>query len=384
MDAMVFLPCCTATSVRQLFAVQVSCTKLAYAVVVSRSLSSLSMRNSREAHRVREQHGQYPGTTEVQALVPENSKYTKQIVAHGRQGRWHEVMAVWDSISTKNTIVYNALLSAADRCGRHEEGLRFFAEMRESQLQLTGISYGAALTLLGRLGRHAEARQLWGELGTSGAAATPACLTGLLNAAAVNGSVALVEEDLSAAESAGWRLSTPQLGCLVRAAREAGDPDRALAAIRETRARGLQPSVVMYTLAMGAFSRSAKHEGSGASLKRGELYASTLAREMSADCVKADAYFVEEHLRVLLGADLAGSIDATADARTAALTMLDESVRAGIRRTNLVVRVEDRLRQEMVSPLPAGWGQAVDPASQRPYYWREDDPSRLATWERPR
>lgn len=34
-------------------------------------------------------------------------------------------------------------------------------------------------------------------------------------------------------------------------------------------------------------------------------------------------------------------------------------------------------------PLPEGWREHLDPASGRPYYWREADPKNSVTWERP-
>lgn len=34
-------------------------------------------------------------------------------------------------------------------------------------------------------------------------------------------------------------------------------------------------------------------------------------------------------------------------------------------------------------PLPAGWSLAVDPGTGLQYYWRNDDPARTTTWERP-
>mmetsp|Transcript_41530 Transcript_41530/g.120181 ORF Transcript_41530/g.120181 Transcript_41530/m.120181 type:complete len:420 (+) Transcript_41530:86-1345(+) len=370
-----------------------------------RLLSSPALRRSQEAWQARPPNVHNAETRGAEfGRSSENVAATPEIMELGKKGQWDKARTRFRSVASPDTILYNVVLTAADRCGRYAEGLQLFAEMRKAQVKLTGVSYAGALTLLGRLGQHDEARVLWDELRAAGVSPTPACLTGLLNAAASNGKIRDVEERLAQARAEGLELFTTHLNCLVRTARELQQPQRALEAVRSIEEYGLQPDVVSYTLAMGACARAV---GTGAmSFEAAQAYIQTIAGEMAAKGLAANAFFLEEELSALLGIWplrrlmegnlLAGRspADATIQAAKAALAA---ATQLGIRKTFLVDIVVGRLRSleaaSVAGPpptlppapaaLPAGWCQALDPTSGRPYYWQEADPALTTTWQHP-
>lgn len=365
-----------------------------------RAFSSLTLRRSHKASQGRLLNEHSVATRAVEHGHSQSKRYTQQIVALGWEGKWDEAVALFDTSTRKDTILYNAVLGVADKCGRYDEGLAFFAEMQRLSVQLTAVSYGSALTLLGRRGEYAQAHKVWAEMHAKQVSPTPACLTGLLNSAAVAGDVGAVERHLSEASAQGIKLNRQHLGCLLSAHRQVRDPEAALKCLQAMRARGIQPGVVQYFLAVGACARAA--EAGIIEVNRVDDFLARLRSEMASDDVSPDAYFIEEHLKALLGGktlqDMLSVSPATlTGARVeAALCMLEEAHRLGIRNTRLAQRVESWLREalsqphagsskSMVSdlPLPAGWQKALDPTSSCFYYWSEADPHGTTTWQRP-
>jgi len=366
-----------------------------------RNLSSRALRANQERLRLRLGHVHTEQTRSVENDSPEVREKTKQIVSFGRQGAWQNAKLLFDSVQDKTTILYNATMTAADRCGRYSEGLKLFEEMRALQVVTTGVSYGAALTLLGREGKYSDARNLWNDMRKSSVEPTSACLTGLLNAAAAHGDVESVEAEMAAAVEAGWKLDAVKYGCLMRACRERGDPACALGTLKEMRNKNVDRTVVIYTQAMGTVARAA-----AASASRLDNLANieTILREMSVDRIEPDSYFVEEHVRAFLGMDLKHMMSTglsgnlTTDVNETVLKVLRDFAENGNPKSRLLTAVEQFLLRHsehgVDAPLDAsalgrktmllaGWEQTVDPASGHTYYWQTSDPVGTVTWQRP-
>eukprot|EP00929_Paragymnodinium_shiwhaense_P054787 TRINITY_DN27460_c0_g1_i1.p1 TRINITY_DN27460_c0_g1~~TRINITY_DN27460_c0_g1_i1.p1 ORF type:complete len:455 (-),score=113.78 TRINITY_DN27460_c0_g1_i1:188-1552(-) len=362
---------------------------------------------------------------------PDHMRYASEIrgmayTAERPASVWPVLVDKFQSIENPSTVVYNAMIAAADKCKRFEDGMRLFRDMQRLGIPQTGVSYGAALNVLGRRGRFDEAKQLWQEMLDAGILPTPASLTGLVNSAAVAGRPDDVQACIEEGRQRGVEIQGSHYGCKIRAYRELRDPRGALAALTQTLDEGVDvQGPISWVVAMGACSRAvAAGEMQPAAV---DEFIRDFDRLMAQWRVPKSDPILEEQVRARLGRGpntltqwlrygckpecLASAKEAFEAIETA------EQRQQLFRSRDLLLSVKEHLKRYIdaggqsfaasspapaaaaaaVTPpaspaaatpppmpsLPEGWSEAVDPASGKTYYWKVSDPAGTTTWERP-
>lgn len=304
----------------------------------------ISRQESGRQSEARVHRSKSPTVRGVETRNPVEIRMSTQLRAAGEAYDWDSVSRILDNSSVRNTIIFNASISAAVKCGHFAEGWALFLELSGSSFQKTPISYRLGVTCLGRLHRFAEAERLWYHMMTEGIDTSDPLEEALsylaiISAAGHTGLVSHAVARFREFESRG--VAEPQLqhyGAVLNACRRAGDAEMARTFLAHMRSRSVQPSVVVYTSAMGAHKAASLFE-------IGKLHA---ARD--ADGVLPNEHYVEEHVTALLGVGvdlrnpnidaLSRTVAADPERAHAAAATLTHAFDAGIRLKKLVCRAE--------------------------------------------
>jgi len=277
--------------------------------------------------------------------VPEEEQQAVNIRLLGKAGKWRRAVQVFNRIPNKNVNNFNAILSAAEKCRRYKKGLELFAEMKCLCLTPTGTSYATTISLRAHRRHYEGARRLWDEMSAKDIPSTPACLSGLLLAAAMAGRLSDAEHHMEQAVRSGKQLSRGDYGCLIKACEVARDPERGVDILRTMHSNGLRPHVEDYTAALTAIRANAV--GKGAKVTR-QLHL-TVSGMMQLHGVTRNKHFLEEEALLLGAGRLCGTQfgDGKALPTPAAVkalrSLLREAAVAGIARTHLLRQLESRL-----------------------------------------
>lgn len=306
--------------------------------------------------------------TAIQEPNPENAAHTQNIMRASKEGRrnnWPQVRAAFDAVPLKTPIIYTAAITAAARCGALTEGVVLLTDMRNAGLAFTGPTYTSAINLYGRQGHYAEARILWDQMIAEDIPVEFASATALMNAAATAGDLAATEAMFKELPSHGLKASNPHYGCVLKACRHQAQAGRAFEVLAEMRIAGVPPSIVQYTIAVGACRQA---------MERGDREAAGVAREMQAamdaEGILPNEFFLEEILSIGLGTNIrylrcredVGALDPEA-VRAAAERL--EAARPRMRLTQMLQRLD-----AVLSPRPAPPAPAVRPAVTPAVRWR--------------
>lgn len=362
-----------------------------------RALASIQLRRNQETLNIKQADPRGALDRSFQKEVPENRQWTLQIKDHATAGSWDEAKMVFDSILQKNSIVYNAIIDAAATCRQYQQGLDYFNQMKASGYRVTPTTYSVVLKILGAQGRHADAKELWAEMDRQHIPYRDrlAGLTGLLNSAALTGNIDAVKEEMDCARRNGIKINRTHYGCLMKAYREAVDPQGAVEVLLEMQSQGVPATVVHFSLAMGTVVRKLRRD---CQRERADEYVKTIMAAMTKAGVEPDAYFIEDLVSVTLGVrvDEVGRValgSLSEESYQEAVRVMDDAAQRGIPRSKLLNKVHRAIQQRRrsshagaaghqphnsgravgaaapPSALPAGWEQAPDPASGRTYYF---------------
>jgi len=268
---------------------------------LTRPNSSMAMRRHRKWMGLSTKEKRSEELVDDEEDFPENGVFTYRIMEHAASGEWDAAVQVFNDVVNKNTVVYNAMINASDKCRQYNHGLALFQEMVERSVKPSLVTYSSVLTLHGRLGQYKEALKLWQTVPSTAVRESASCITALLNAAARGGHPKAAEAHLQEALEAGRRPQRAWFGCVIKAHRDVGDATSALRILRRMREYSTPPSVVEYTQAMGAVATASRQGETAATRDR----VNAIVSNMPLDGVRADRYFVEAHVKALLhGPDL--------------------------------------------------------------------------------
>lgn len=93
----------------------------------------------------------------------EDKRLLSEISVASEQRNWTEVMSLFGSYSGKATQIYNAVMNAALRCRKYEEGAKFYERCRQTCHQFEEAFFGFALKIFGRLQQPEKVRKIWAE-----------------------------------------------------------------------------------------------------------------------------------------------------------------------------------------------------------------------------
>lgn len=279
--------------------------------------------------------------------VPEEAQQAVSIRLLARAGKWTRALQVFDSMPNKNVQAFNAILSAAEKCRRYNKGLELFRQMKLSCLSPTATSYATAMSLRAQKSHYHGALKLRDEMSAKGIPSTPACVSGLIRAAAMAGRVSDAEHHVEQSVRTGMQLSRGDYGCLIKACEGAADPERAVDILRAMHSSGLRPNVEDYTAALTAIRVSAAAKGAKVSRQLHE----TVAGMMQLHGVVRNKYFLEEEALLLGAGQLGGTqlgdgkmLPPPPQAVKAVRALLREAADAGIARTHLLCQLESQLK----------------------------------------
>eukprot|EP00929_Paragymnodinium_shiwhaense_P105883 TRINITY_DN70947_c0_g1_i1.p1 TRINITY_DN70947_c0_g1~~TRINITY_DN70947_c0_g1_i1.p1 ORF type:complete len:352 (-),score=39.01 TRINITY_DN70947_c0_g1_i1:72-1127(-) len=306
----------------------------------------------------------------VEPYHPRKTEQTLSFVQHGREQAqitsriqaavakksWIEVMDTFRSVPDPNTIVYSAIINAAANLRRYEEGLIIYEEMRARQVAENVGVHSAVLKILGAQGRLADAKTFYEGVfaySPDEVRASPSALIGVLNAAAINGDVTAIQDELALAEQRGVLLNRGAYGCLIKACRQAVKPQQALEVLETMRERHMLPTILEYTQALGACVKDIKHRQDAIAA---EHFLATLLEMMARDGIKANEYFLEEQVALILGVDRLREVRAVLQKNGSFLTeasaakaskLIDDASASGMRISQALRTTQTCLRQVM-------------------------------------
>eukprot|EP00413_Alexandrium_margalefii_P047331 CAMPEP_0204593138 /NCGR_PEP_ID=MMETSP0661-20131031/51337_1 /ASSEMBLY_ACC=CAM_ASM_000606 /TAXON_ID=109239 /ORGANISM="Alexandrium margalefi, Strain AMGDE01CS-322" /LENGTH=334 /DNA_ID=CAMNT_0051603423 /DNA_START=48 /DNA_END=1049 /DNA_ORIENTATION=- len=271
------------------------------ATTVFSEFSRTAMRKSRESRGLqsRESAGRTscPIAKQVMESTPPGDGNTAtQISAAADVRNWDGAFARFWTAPSKSTIVYNAIIHAALRCGRYEKGIDLYREMSAIGLTKTSPTYCSALKLLGKLGRYSEAIELWDELPASrlldDKGNSRFLYSAIMEVAAQAGNVNDAQFLLAEMQAEGIVPDVITYGNVLNACKNSLDAASAREVLAEMVDAGVMPNEIIFTLVM------ASHRGAPVT----EI--DELVEDLRRQGLGLSRHFVEEHVSSLIGAYL--------------------------------------------------------------------------------
>ena len=96
-------------------------------------------------------------------ISDQDKRLLRQISVASEQRNWDEVMSLFASYSGTTTQIYTAVMNAALRCHKYEEGGKIYARCRQTCHHLEEQTFNAALKIFGRLQQPEKVRKIWAE-----------------------------------------------------------------------------------------------------------------------------------------------------------------------------------------------------------------------------
>lgn len=293
---------------------------------------------------------------------------------------------LFDEEPRKTRPAYNILIFLLGRLKKTREAEALVKEMREACLSPNAATYGSLVSAYGNVGDGDAVLRTFEEMEAAGVKANTVTFATALAACAKVGDVAASEAMLARMDAANIEPNVGHFTSAIKACGRRRDEERGRAQFEELRRRGLEPDVVAWTCLMSCLS------GPDVLAK-----AEALLAEMRAAGVAPNDTTHGTLLRAAIESkapkrarEILAEIEALGVARTPLLERRLEQVED----LEHVLAEEQRSKEALPSaappsraaeppPLPAGWLQALDPASGRPYYWASADPAGTTTWSRP-
>ena len=214
---------------------------------------------------VREKTGQsirQPVPTEFHVYAENMTRKEKQLASSlaeaGRKGDWTSVVQLWRSYTGCETIVFNAAMVAAHRCGHEVDASKMYDRLRSLSSPVTSpVTLHIGMKIFGKLGNKLRVAEIWSE----------AIEKGLVNKVLAGGRVDAAGElgDIEGAAAVldymlGNKLETDVVvfNSAINACRKASPPSysAAMFILDNLLQRGLQPSIVTFTDLVGAHQRA--------------------------------------------------------------------------------------------------------------------------------
>lgn len=96
-------------------------------------------------------------------LSSQEKRLLRNISIASDRRNWKEVQSHYDGYAGRSIQIYTAVMNAALRCRRFEEGALVYRKCRSLCTKLEEPTFNAALKLFARLGQPEEVRKIWNE-----------------------------------------------------------------------------------------------------------------------------------------------------------------------------------------------------------------------------
>lgn len=96
-------------------------------------------------------------------ISDQDKRLLRQISVASEQRNWDEVMSLFASYSGTTTSIYTAVMNAALRCRKYEEGAKIYERCRQTCHHFEEQSFNAGLKIFGRLHQPEKVRKIWAE-----------------------------------------------------------------------------------------------------------------------------------------------------------------------------------------------------------------------------
>lgn len=93
----------------------------------------------------------------------QGKRLLRKISAASEQRNWDEVMSLFGSYSGTTAQIYTAVMNAALRCRKYEEGAEIYERCRQTCHQFDEPTFATALKIFGRLQQPEKVRKIWAE-----------------------------------------------------------------------------------------------------------------------------------------------------------------------------------------------------------------------------
>lgn len=281
----------------------------------------------------------------VEKDSPQNRVVTAAITEAARRRKWPAVEQALARASPPNTIVYNAAMSAAIKCGQPRRATELYETLCCEGLVRTLVTYVLAIRAFARAGNYQKSVSIGHEMMSDASVwqhvrpeewekQVESAYTALVDAAGQAGNVAHAMDCLQQFRKACDKPpSLVMFGAALNACKNAKDAPAAGTLLADMRGSGHKPNIISYTTAMAAHRRRPLEE------------VKELVDEMRADAVAPEKAFVEEHVATLMSTDLpavnlpatlAGLSQERLDCLNAAL---GDAIERGVELSPLVMRV---------------------------------------------
>jgi len=361
---------------------------------------------------------------------PRHAGVTTAIKKAAQVQDWDAAISAFRGVrGTPSPLNFNAILHAADKCERHEDADKLYAEMREAGHPVSASTFTPLLNIAARMRQldranlilsemkkdgidpnahtytvmikaHSKvddfdgAMQIWQEMKEVGVQPTAHTLLTLMKIPMIKGDVEGVERLIE--EAAGKvKIEGSHFNSLLEACCRRHDAAAALRVLERMGKNGAPANVISYTLVMKAMRRSG---GQYADLE-------LVRKQMQAAGVKEDRFFVEQWLSCILDVDLTDLLEqpvslehVSADRLDSARHLIENALTQGIELTSLTNSAKEALmrigckhvgqqdqngpqfQQQEKGPI---WVEVpCEPgAAAAAYYW--DQVSGCTQWKRP-
>lgn len=94
----------------------------------------------------------------------QDKRLLRKITVASEQRTWDEVMSLFASYSGVSIQIYTAVMNAALRCRKYEEGAKIYERCRQTCRQFEEPTFVTALKIFGRLQQPEKVRKIWAEV----------------------------------------------------------------------------------------------------------------------------------------------------------------------------------------------------------------------------
>ena len=176
----------------------------------------------------------------------------------GNRGEWLAVLAAFKASSKSSAAVFNTAMAAALRCGKFKKGTQIYRQLDRLQIQKTLKSYCCGIRLHAECEQPDQVTEIWNEARAQEfwAENESACsaMCAMLHAVSKTGDVSFAASLLDQMERRGKVLNILDWNQALNACRLAGKPNAAAFLLNQLTSRDVQPTVVTFSLVIGAHS----------------------------------------------------------------------------------------------------------------------------------
>jgi len=312
--------------------------------------------------------------------------YTATMDACAKSLQLNVVRQLFEEAPQKTRPAYNILVFLLGRLRKTREAEALVKEMREVSILPNVMTYGSLISTYGRARDVDSALRVLDEMEAAGVKANTIIFATALNAAASVGNSEETQALLARMDAANVEPNVGHFTSAIKSCSRTRNEEGGRAHFNELLRRGLQPDVVAWTCLMSCLPKPdvlAKAEAMLAEMRAAgitptEFTYGTLLRAAieSEDIKKAREYWAEIEALDMPRTTLV-------EHRQRQLQDLEAKLAGGSPAQDRSSAAGSGLPNPPQPPLPAGWREALDPASGQTYYWAAADPAGTTTWTRP-